>query len=141
MALRRSMIPLFLMIAGCATIAPYSQTAYEQATSLKAEALILMDKATEQFSLHKDEVQKVRLDMDKAYEYAKGRPNNELSTKQWEIVRDPERLSYVTQTTLSVDDCARIMVGEARAFEGRALRRVVFAVYGADAEATFRSAL
>ncbi len=93
MALRRSMIPLFLMIAGCATIAQYSQTAYEQATSLKAEALILMDKATEQFSLHKDEVQKVRLDMDKAYEYAKGRPNNELSTKQWEIVRDPERHS------------------------------------------------
>jgi hypothetical protein len=33
------------------------------------------------------------------------------------------------------------MVAEARAFEGRALRRVVFAVYGADAEATFRSAL
>ena len=40
-----------------------------------------------------------------------------------------------------LDDCARIMVGEARAFEGRALHRVVFAVYGADAEASFRSAL
>ena len=40
-----------------------------------------------------------------------------------------------------LDECARIMVAEARAFEGRALRRVVFAVYGADAEATFRSAL
>jgi O-acetyl-ADP-ribose deacetylase len=38
-------------------------------------------------------------------------------------------------------DCARIMVAEARAFEGRALRRVVFAVYGAGAEAAFRSAL
>jgi O-acetyl-ADP-ribose deacetylase len=38
-------------------------------------------------------------------------------------------------------ECARIMVAEARAFEGRALRRVVFAVYGADAEAAFRSAL
>ena len=40
-----------------------------------------------------------------------------------------------------LDECARIMVAETRAFEGRALRRVVFAVYGADAEATFRSAL
>src|SRR6266511_1884483 len=93
MALRRLIIPLFLLIGGCATIAPYNETAYEQATALKAETLILMDKATEQFSLHKDEVQKVRLDMDKGYEYAKGRPKNELSTKQWEIVRDPERNS------------------------------------------------
>jgi O-acetyl-ADP-ribose deacetylase (regulator of RNase III) len=40
-----------------------------------------------------------------------------------------------------LDECARIMVAEAAAFEGRALRRVVFAVYGADAEAAFRSAL
>jgi O-acetyl-ADP-ribose deacetylase (regulator of RNase III) len=40
-----------------------------------------------------------------------------------------------------LDECARIMVAEARAFDGQALRRVVFAVYGADAEATFRSAL
>ena len=40
-----------------------------------------------------------------------------------------------------LDECARIMVAEARAFEGRALRRVVFAVYGAGAEAAFRSAL
>jgi len=40
-----------------------------------------------------------------------------------------------------LDECARIMVAQAGAFEGRALRRVVFAVYGADAEAAFRSAL
>lgn len=38
-------------------------------------------------------------------------------------------------------ECARIMVAEARAYEARSLRRVVFAVYGADAEAAFRSAL
>jgi hypothetical protein len=93
MVLRRWILPLLLLVAGCATIAPYSQTAYEQVTALKAESLILMDKATEQYSVHKDEVQKVRLDMDKAYEFAKGRPKNELSTKQWEAVRDPERNS------------------------------------------------
>jgi O-acetyl-ADP-ribose deacetylase len=39
------------------------------------------------------------------------------------------------------DECARIMVAEARAFEGRTLRRVLFAVYGEDAERAFRSAL
>ena len=40
-----------------------------------------------------------------------------------------------------LDECAEIMVAVARAFQGRVLRRVVFAVYGEGAEAVFRSAL
>jgi O-acetyl-ADP-ribose deacetylase len=40
-----------------------------------------------------------------------------------------------------LDECARLMVAEARAYEPRSLRRVVFAVYGADAETAFRNAL
>lgn len=42
-----------------------------------------------------------------------------------------------------LEECARIMVAEVRAYEPRArtLGRVVFAVYGADAEAAFRNAL
>ncbi len=40
-----------------------------------------------------------------------------------------------------LDECARIMVGEARAFEARSLRRVVFAVYGAEAASAFAAAL
>jgi O-acetyl-ADP-ribose deacetylase (regulator of RNase III) len=40
-----------------------------------------------------------------------------------------------------LDECARLMVGEARAFEPRSLRRVVFAVFGDEAERTFRAAL
>ena len=42
---------------------------------------------------------------------------------------------------LPLDECARVMVSEARGFEPRALERVVFAVYGADAEEAFRTAL
>jgi O-acetyl-ADP-ribose deacetylase (regulator of RNase III) len=44
-----------------------------------------------------------------------------------------------------LDECARIMVDAVRGFEGRSLRRVVFAVFGAEARAAFervtRSAL
>ncbi len=40
-----------------------------------------------------------------------------------------------------VEECARIMVAEVRAFEPTSLRRVVFAAYGAEAEAAFRNAL
>ena len=40
-----------------------------------------------------------------------------------------------------LDECARIMVDVARGFEPRSLRRVVFAVRGADARAAFDSEL
>ena len=40
-----------------------------------------------------------------------------------------------------LDECARIMVGEARAFEGASLQRVIFAVYGDDAASVFRDAV
>ena len=40
-----------------------------------------------------------------------------------------------------LDECARLMVAEAQAFEPHALERVVFAVYGRDAERAFSGAL
>ena len=40
-----------------------------------------------------------------------------------------------------LDECARIMVEETRAFEPRSLEWVVFAVFGADAYSAFSSAL
>jgi O-acetyl-ADP-ribose deacetylase len=40
-----------------------------------------------------------------------------------------------------LDECARIMVAEARSFEGASLRRVIFAVYGDDAYEAFSSSL
>ena len=40
-----------------------------------------------------------------------------------------------------LEECAAIMVGEARTFEPSGLERVVFAVYGEEAEEAFRAAL
>jgi len=40
----------------------------------------------------------------------------------------------------SVDECARLMVSEARAFHGVHLERVIFAVFGDDAERAFEAA-
>ena len=37
-----------------------------------------------------------------------------------------------------LDECARVMVEEARAFEGSSLQRVIFAVFGAEAGGVFR---
>jgi O-acetyl-ADP-ribose deacetylase (regulator of RNase III) len=40
-----------------------------------------------------------------------------------------------------LDECARIMVGVARAYEPRSLERIVFAVFGDDARQAFEAAL
>ena len=66
------LVLLFLTLAGCNNlIAPYNETAYANATSIKAEALMLR--------------------VEQAYEYAKGIPKNENSTQQWRILKDPDR--------------------------------------------------
>lgn len=82
---------LLLVLAACSYIAPYSQFAYQRSTSLKVDALALMDKATEPYAAHAAEVSNLVTEVEKAYEYAKGRPKNELSTRQWQILKDPDR--------------------------------------------------
>jgi hypothetical protein len=82
-----------VFLAGCYTIAPFSQKAYEQSTSLKVEALATMDKASEPYANQKQLVDALKLNVEKAYEYAKGRPQNEETTKQWLIIKDPSRHS------------------------------------------------
>jgi len=74
----------------CATISPFNETAYRMSTDIKAAALALMDEANEPFDSHSAEVNTLLLEAKQAYEYAKGRPKNELSAQQWAIMIDPE---------------------------------------------------
>ena len=50
-----------------------------------------MDKAVRPFAEHRPEVEIFRLNIEKAYEYAKGLPKNEITARQWEILKDPNR--------------------------------------------------
>ena len=85
-------ILLMVWLAACsASIAPFSQTAYRLATDLKVESLKLMEKAEMPFEKQAKEVDKLGLELEKAYEFAKGRPRNNLSTRQWQILLDPDR--------------------------------------------------
>jgi len=73
-----------LLLAGCmSSISPFSEVAYQQATSLKAQALVLMDQATEPYAEHRSEVAALKVKLHEADEYAAGRPKNEDSTEQW----------------------------------------------------------
>jgi hypothetical protein len=85
------LLSLTCALTACARIAPYSEVAYHYATSLKVESLALVAKATEPYAEHRAEVEKLQLELEKAYEYARSRPDNELSTRQWAILLDPQR--------------------------------------------------
>jgi hypothetical protein len=79
------------LLFACSTIATFDQVAYDKATGAKAEALALMNKATESYSAHVKEIEAVSLTIDKAYEYDRGRMLNAITVQQWQILRDPDR--------------------------------------------------
>ncbi|WP_205553013.1 hypothetical protein [Pectobacterium brasiliense] len=62
--------------------------------TIKVDALALIDKAlTEPFEENRHEVVLLKIQVEKAYEYARGLPKNEIVTKQWEIIKNPNRNS------------------------------------------------
>ncbi|MFQ5703470.1 MAG: hypothetical protein ACE5HT_05540 [Gemmatimonadales bacterium] len=86
----RGWIVVALWLTACASgsaMALFDQHAYENATSLKAEALALMDRAVDPFQMHGDEVHYFMTRVEAAYEYSKGIPKNGPSAAQWEILR------------------------------------------------------
>ena len=88
-------IPILTLAAfflqACSTIGPFNETAYKMSTSLKVDSLALIDKSNETFESHKKETADLEIELFKAYEYAKSRPKNEESTKQWAIMVDPDK--------------------------------------------------
>lgn len=76
----------FFLATACSTVATYDQAAYEHATSVKVDTLALIGKATGSYSDNSAEIAKVKLALQKAYEYDKGRPLNDYTRKQWELL-------------------------------------------------------
>ncbi len=81
---------LLLSATGCASISRYDQYSYMQAVNLKVDSLKLMDSAGDAYSNHKPEVQDIKVRTEKAYEYEKGRPKNEVTTDMWKLMIDPK---------------------------------------------------
>ena len=82
---------LLVWLSACdPLISAYTEQAYENATRLKAESLALIAKSGQPFSSRRTEVEELLVDVDAAYEYARGLPKNEVVTQQWDTLRDPE---------------------------------------------------
>jgi len=87
--MRISLLLLLGVFTGCSTIATYDQEAYKNATSLKVDTLVVMSKANEALSSHSSEVAKLTIALDKAYEYDRNRPLNDITVKMWDKLRNP----------------------------------------------------
>jgi hypothetical protein len=79
-----------LTIWSCSSISVFSPEAYKQAVDLKVESLELMSFATSPYEDNEESVTYLKTELRKAYEFALGRPNNELSTEQWKILINEE---------------------------------------------------
>jgi hypothetical protein len=99
---------LFLSLFGCAPVSDFNQLALNQSLSIKTNALNLISKAADNYSLYQSEIDSLKLNVENAYQYSKTIPNNKETIAQWEIIRDPNRSSlfgllerWKNKTTLS----------------------------------------
>ncbi|MCU0608060.1 MAG: hypothetical protein MUF78_11760 [Candidatus Edwardsbacteria bacterium] len=92
--MRRIALILIISLSALATCAPriawYSPAAYATAVDLKVETRALALKAAEPYAGHAAAVDALLLKLEKAFEYARGIPDNQLAARQWEIIRAPQ---------------------------------------------------
>ena len=79
-----------LLFTACSSVSVYSPEAYKQAVDLKIESLNLMSYATLSYDDYQADVDYLWTELNKAYEFAKGRPDNKISARQWEILIDKD---------------------------------------------------
>ena len=83
----------FALVAACTPlISPYQEEAYRNATTLKARSLALIDKSGTPFSRNRQSVEMLMVDVDAAFEYANGLPQNRIVAEQWDILRSDDVL-------------------------------------------------
>ncbi len=81
---------LLLFFSACSPlISRYNEYAYQQTTSLKVDALLVMDMAVDSFSTHQKELAALQVKVDKAYEYEIHRPTNKITIEMWQLLKDP----------------------------------------------------
>src|SRR5258705_6829974 len=82
---------LSLLLTACALVSHYDPTSYQNATYLKAEALLLIEKAKDPPGKHAAAIEALRLRLLQTYEYERGKAKpNRATVEQWRLLIDPE---------------------------------------------------
>jgi len=85
-----TMLIVLVTWAACATISSFDQYAYTRTTSLKVDALNTLSLATGEYATNEKAVQELQTNLQKAYEYEKNRPKNEITLSMWDLLLNPE---------------------------------------------------
>jgi hypothetical protein len=83
-----AMIFVIFSFVGCATISSFDQYAYIQTTSIKVDALSIMDLAKDDYKINEKYVKEFQSKLQKVYEYEKNRPKNEITLQLWDKLLD-----------------------------------------------------
>lgn len=113
---------LLLLQSACITTAPYDQYVYKESTSLKVDALKLMDKAEKTYTSQQKEINALTDQLDKLYEYELHRKKNELRIRMWNLLKDPEKnlLGGFLSRWKKEDQLNAAFIGEAKLIVGKA---------------------
>ncbi len=93
---RKLLLPGFalfclMFLGGCATtlstVSQYDETAYQNAVTLKREALALMSSATNPYPEDSQRLRDVSDKIGDAYRYLQAKPQEDISEKQWLILK------------------------------------------------------
>ena len=86
-------LTIAILTTACESVktAIFDQYSYQKTTELKVETSNLMDKATNSYKDHKEEVEKLLVDIQKLMEYEKNKPNNEITFAMWQLLNDKEK--------------------------------------------------
>jgi hypothetical protein len=82
---------LLILLSNCSMFKPkFDPVGHQYAVTIKKEALALIDKAGESYSLHRDAVYLLMTRVERAYENARLKYKNDGITGIWDVMRSPE---------------------------------------------------
>lgn len=84
-----ALIFILFSFVECATLSSFDQQAYLQTTSIKVDALNIMDLAIEDYGTNEKSLKEFETKLQKVYEYEKNRPKNEITLMLWDKLLDP----------------------------------------------------
>ena len=82
---------LLFLLNNCSVLKPkFDPVGHQYAVTIQNEALTLMEKARESFSLHREAVYLLMTRVERAYEHARQKYKNKGVTGIWDVMRDPQ---------------------------------------------------
>ena len=120
---RLAIILLSMLACACVSLPGYDQAAYENATSLKARTLALVERSgIYRYAKYEEDTDDLLVDLSAAFEYANGVEHNNESAKNWlGLIGDETMMvrgwltTWQKQETISEIAVAehRVLIGEA----------------------------